>query len=108
MQEARGAWAAIAKPVTEETFIAWYCRTHHKKQVGWLTSYEAEAIPRLAGNDPSRIPTAGWPPTHGARQAGGRVTYQLRAPIAVCVWERGGEGVGSVDAHLQPNPPPAL
>lgn len=29
--QARAAWAAIAKPVTEETFVAWYCATHNKK-----------------------------------------------------------------------------
>ena len=30
---ARTAWAAIAKPVTEETFVAWYVAAHpHKKR----------------------------------------------------------------------------
>lgn len=29
--QAREAYAAIAKPVTEETFVQWYCKTHKKK-----------------------------------------------------------------------------
>jgi hypothetical protein len=30
--EARAAWNVIAKPVTEESFVAWYCATHSKKR----------------------------------------------------------------------------
>ena len=32
LEQAREAWAAIEKPVTEATFVAWYCKTHNKKR----------------------------------------------------------------------------
>ena len=31
--QARAAFAEIAKPVTETSFVAWYCRTHNKRKV---------------------------------------------------------------------------
>ena len=33
-EQARAAWAAIDKPVTEESFVAWYCKTHANKTEG--------------------------------------------------------------------------
>ena len=33
-EQARAAWAAIDKPVTEESFVAWYCKTHANKKAG--------------------------------------------------------------------------
>jgi len=30
-EQAREAWAAISKPVTEETFVTWYCANHNRK-----------------------------------------------------------------------------
>ena len=33
-EQARMAWAAIAKPVTEESFVTWYCATQKKPAAG--------------------------------------------------------------------------
>ena len=32
-EQAVEAWNAIAKPVNQESFVAWYCQTHNKKTV---------------------------------------------------------------------------
>ena len=48
VDEARAAWAMIAKPVTEESFIAWYCGAH-------TASKKKAAAPR---SEPTAAPAA--------------------------------------------------
>jgi hypothetical protein len=67
--QAREAWAAIEKPVTEASFVRWYCATHNLKR-----SAAAEAAPAPAAKKQGLLPGAA-PPSSAA--AGGAASSAL-------------------------------
>ena len=58
--EARKAWAAIAKPVTEESFVAWYCATQ-KKTVAAKRPAETPITGPAAAKKQALLPGASTP-----------------------------------------------
>merc|ERR1711935_478460 len=62
-EQAREAWNCIAKPVTEASFVAWYCATHNKK-----------TVKRSAASQPSGAPESSKRPTVLPAEAGASST----------------------------------
>ncbi len=81
VDEARAAWAMITKPVTEESFIAWYCGAHtaSKKKAAAPRS-EPTAAP--AAKKQALLPGASAAPKPETQLAKGKRAALLRAVVA--------------------------